>query len=68
MKRLSGIQPVGRSLFEEPRLQFTEQEFLLRSSRKWNSLPLCLRENENLVSFKKQMKRLLISRRQREPG
>ena len=60
--------PTTRKIrIKEPRLQFTEQNFMIRSSRDWNNLPDYLRENESLMSFKNKIKLLMHQRRLREP-
>ena len=60
--------PTSRKIiYKEPRLKFTDQDFMTRGSRQWNNLPDHIRGNESLVSFKKQMKELMLERRQREP-
>ena len=51
----------------EPRLKFTNQDFIVRGCNIWNDLPDMMRENTNLGSFKRQMRTLMKERRQREP-
>ena len=58
----------GLTTVEEPRIQFTNQDFLLRGCNFWNTLPEYMRDNGSLPSFKKQLKLLLLERRQLEPN
>ena len=61
LHRILDWDPAERKIsINVPRLQFTDQDFLIRSSRDWTELPACMRGNENLVSFKKQMKCLMM--------
>ena len=51
----------------EPRINFTEQNFKLRASRKWNSLPDYIRTNNILSSFKRQIKEWIKLGRHKDP-
>ena len=41
---------------KEPRLIFSEQNFTIRASRELNKLPVHIRTNKKLTSFKRQVK------------
>ena len=48
----------------EPRLKFTEHDCQHRASKEWNSFPNYMRENGMIQSFKKQLKALMLERRE----
>ena len=52
---------------QEPRLIFTKQNFKFRASSHWNNLPESLRTNQNLGSFKRQLKVWIKEQRELRP-
>ena len=52
---------------ENPRINFTRQDFMMRGNKMWNELPAHLKDGLSLPAFKKQLRILIIERRQLEP-
>ena len=50
-----------------PRLQFTELGYRWRATQQWNILPMEIRCNMSLPSFKRQVKSWIKSQRNQEP-
>ena len=51
----------------QPRLQLTASSFKWRMTDKWNSLPVFMRTEKKLLTFKKQLKTIITERRPPEP-
>ena len=50
-----------------PRLQFTKNSFISRTVQEWNTVPLEIRQIKNINSFKTNIKKWILMRREPEP-
>ena len=66
-EKISWDANTNQIFINEPRIQFSNQEFLLRGCRLWNELPEHMRDGLELSCFKRQFKSWLMERRQLEP-
>ena len=60
------IEDDWRISMTNPRLQLTETAFRWRSCAQWNGLPDNIRQIDKISSFKIQLKKLIVGRRQQE--